>query len=307
MRLVQLSLGGADRRVGVVEAGGVLDLTSSLPHVQTVQDLLTQFDESQIAPYVETAGISTEPQWSYEALLRGEIDGVSLECPVDAPEVWGAGLTYEVSRDAREEESEGWSAHYTAVYRGARPELFMKTSGMRRVAPPNGKLGVRSDSKWTVPEPELAVVIGKNRRIAGYTVANDVTARDIEAENPLYLPQAKIFTNSCSFGPDLYLPSNTDAFHSWSLTMCIKEADATVYEDTVQLGKMSRSISELVDYLCRDNDVPVGTVLMTGTGLVPPDTLSLVAGQTVSIQLEPVGLLLSHDVVQLDGTGSSEL
>lgn len=220
-----------------------------------------------------------------------------LAPPVDAPEVWASGVTYKRSRTARIEESgEGGRDFYDRVYDAERPELFLKDAGGRRTVAAGEFIGVRGDSTWTVPEPELALVLDRHGTILAYTVGNDVTARDVEAQNPLYLPQAKVFTGACALGPVALLAGDdgvdTGVEPVFSITVRILESDGTVlYDESISTASMKRSLSELTDHLCRYNDVPDGTVLLTGTGLVPPDDVALGDTHRVEVGIDGIGTL----------------
>ncbi len=214
-----------------------------------------------------------------------------LVAPIQAPEVWCAGVTYERSRDARVEESAAKDV-YTMVYDAPRPELFMKDAGMRRTVGPGRPIGIRDDSTWNVPEPEIAVVLGKHGRIAGLTIGNDVSSRDIEGANPLYLPQAKIYAGACAIGPAVYVAESHD--HSYHLTLRVTdEWGRIVFEGETFTAKMRRSFAELVEWLLIDNPVPPGSVLLTGTGLVPPDSFTLLPGYFVEIHVPEIGTLVN--------------
>jgi len=211
--------------------------------------------------------------------------------PVGAQEVWAAGVTYLRSRAARIEESKdvGGGAFYDRVYEAERPELFFKAPGWR-VSGPGEPVRIRRDSRWSVPEPELALCINARGEIVGYTVGNDMSARDLEGENPLYLPQAKIYDGSCALGPALRigrdpLPPAT------SIRLEIMRGAATVHQGETRLGRMRRGLSELVEFLFRETSFPEGCVLLTGTGIVPPDDFTLVSGDEVRIEIEAIGLL----------------
>jgi 2-dehydro-3-deoxy-D-arabinonate dehydratase len=218
-------------------------------------------------------------------------DQYELLTPLAAPEIWCAGVTYERSRDARVEESAVKDV-YTMVYEAPRPELFMKDAAMRRTVSPGRPIGIRDDSRWSVPEPEIGVVIGTNGRIAGYTIGNDVSSRDIEGANPLYLPQAKIYAGACSFGPAVYVPEEGgQRFH---LTLRVTdEWGRIVFEGESSTSTMRRSFSELVEWLLNYNPVPPGSILLTGTGLVPPDDFTLVPGHFVEIHVPQIGTLVN--------------
>lgn len=218
-------------------------------------------------------------------------DQYELLTPLAAPEIWCAGVTYERSRDARVEESAVKDV-YTMVYEAPRPELFMKDAAMRRTVSPGHPIGIRDDSRWSVPEPEIGVVIGTNGRIAGYTIGNDVSSRDIEGANPLYLPQAKIYAGACSFGPAVYVPE--EGGQSFNLTLRVTdEWGRIVFEGESSTSTMRRSFSELVEWLLNYNPVPPGSILLTGTGLVPPDDFTLVPGHFVEIHVPQIGTLVN--------------
>ena len=211
--------------------------------------------------------------------------------PIEAPEVWAAGVTYERSRDARVEESEAAKDVYTRVYEADRPELFLKDAGGRRTVGPREPIAVRSDSEWSVPEPELALILGEKGAVA-VTIGNDVSSRDIEGANPLYLPQAKIYAGACALGPAVVVPD--DWSRPWEIEIRIlSPSGAVVWEGRTSTARMRRSFDELVEYLRRDNPVEPGSVLLTGTGLVPPDDVSLEPGQTVEIHVPGIGTLVN--------------
>ncbi|HEX9598759.1 MAG TPA: fumarylacetoacetate hydrolase family protein [Gaiellaceae bacterium] len=234
------------------------------------------------------------------ALERGGPDGgnggdpLGLEgllAPIDAPEVWAAGVTYERSRQARVEETEVADV-YSLVYEADRPELFLKDAGGRRTVGPGAAIGVRSDGHWSVPEPELALVLGRGRAILGATIGNDVTARDIEGTNPLYLPQAKVFAGACAIGPAILPRDEWPA--SFAIHCRIRDPDGSiVWEDETSTARMRRSFDELVEWLLRENPVPPGSILLTGTGLVPPDGVALRPGQSVEVEIPPIGRLVN--------------
>ena len=214
-----------------------------------------------------------------------------LLAPIDAPETWAAGVTYERSRDARVEESQAKDV-YTLVYEAERPELFMKDAAGRRTVGPGGTIGVRSDASWTVPEPELGLVLGPDARPLAATIGNDVSSRDIEGANPLYLPQAKIYAGACALGPAVLVPDDWSAPFEIELRILGPDG-ASVYEGETSTARMRRSFDDLIDHLRRDNPLEPGTVLLTGTGLVPPDEVTLEPGQTVEIRVPGIGTLVN--------------
>jgi 2-dehydro-3-deoxy-D-arabinonate dehydratase len=179
---------------------------------------------------------------------------------------------------------------YTLVYDAERPELFLKDAGCRRTVGPGEPIGVRGDSSWDVPEPELALVLGEGGEIVGVTIGNDVSSREIEGTNPLYLPQAKIFAGSCALGPAVLSPPELDSPFEISLRI-LSAAGDEVFAGATSTARMRRSFEELVEWLLRDNPVPAGSVLLTGTGLVPPDEFTLEPGQVVEITIPGIGTL----------------
>jgi 2-dehydro-3-deoxy-D-arabinonate dehydratase len=218
------------------------------------------------------------------------LQDVVLLAPIDAQEVWAAGVTYERSRQAREHESEHAADVYTRVYEAERPELFYK-GDMRRTAGPGGQIRVRPDSRWTVPEPELALVLDPLLRIAGFTIGNDVSARDIEGENPLYLPQAKLYDGACALGPWIVPAESIADPYDLENTCTIARDGQTVWEDRTNTGRLHRKLDELTAYLGRGNTFPAGVFLLTGTPLVPPDSLSLQSGDVVEVTIAELGTL----------------
>ncbi len=221
---------------------------------------------------------------------------VALFAPIDAQEVWGAGVTYERSKVARQEESESGGSFYDLVYSADRPELFFKATPSRVVGP-GAAIRVRRDTKWCVPEPELALVIAPSLELVGFTVGNDVSARDIEGENPLYLPQAKVYDASCALGPAVTLTEAMPPIREVSIRLEIDRDGRTIVSGETSLARMARRLEDLIDWLGRDNLFPSGVVLLTGTGIVPPDEFSLRAGDAVRIAIDGIGTL-ANSVVQ---------
>lgn len=213
--------------------------------------------------------------------------------PIVSQEVWAAGVTYYRSRTARIEESQdaGGGDFYDRVYTAERPELFFKATA-HRVAGSGGKVRIRSDSHWNVPEPELALVVTRTGKIVGYTVGNDMSSRDIEGTNPLYLPQAKVYDRSCALGPCIFvakeMPSPTT-----EIKLHIGRNGETVFAGETTLAQLKRTPESLVEFLFRDNSFPQGCFLLTGTGIVPPDDFTLLSGDVISISIEPIGTLVN--------------
>jgi 2-dehydro-3-deoxy-D-arabinonate dehydratase len=223
---------------------------------------------------------------------------VTILAPIDLQEVWAAGVTYLRSKTAREEESAsaGGASFYDRVYTAPRPELFFKATP-QRVVGPGQPIRARADSKWTVPEPELALVISPQLKIVGYTIGNDVSARDIEGENPLYLPQAKVYRQSCALGPCITLADAMPPRQSVRIRLAVTRGDSIAFEGETGLDRMARPLEDLVDWLGRENDFPDGVILLTGTGVVPPDDFTLHAGDVVSISIDGIGMLTNPVVL----------
>jgi 2-dehydro-3-deoxy-D-arabinonate dehydratase len=221
---------------------------------------------------------------------------------VDCQEVWAAGVTYAWSREARVKEAVTKDI-YVRVYEAERPELFFK-SLPEKVVGPNDWIGLRGDSSWNVPEPELALVLNPALQIVGYTAGNDVSSRDIEGQNPLYLPQAKVYRHSCALGPAIALAGDLDA-GDLAIRLTILRGgvhpDACAFAGQTSTAQIHRDLSELAAWLGRYNDFPYGCVLLTGTGIVPGDDFTLQDGDQVAIEIAGIGVLRNH-VWQLKGT-----
>ena len=220
--------------------------------------------------------------------------GAVLLPPIESQEVWAAGVTYARSRTARMSESKGagGGSFYDRVYRAHRPELFFKATP-HRVVGHAATMHLRRDSSWIVPEPELTLAVNNRGRIVGYTVGNDLSCRDIEGENPLYLPQAKTFTGCAAIGPGI-LVSGSPLPRETRITMTIRRDGRRAFAGATELSRMRKPLARLVAYLFRDNAFPLGCFLMTGTGVVPPDGFSLRRGDTVRITIPPIGTLVNQ-------------
>lgn len=211
--------------------------------------------------------------------------------PIDKQEIWASGVTYFRSREARMEESRQGGDFYDNVYEAERPELFYKANAQRTVGPEQG-VNIRADSTWDVPEPELTLFISSGGRIAGYTIGNDMSSRSIEGENPLYLPQAKVFEKCAGLGPcltvmDEAFPADTQ------ISMEISRGGKRVFADSISVSSMKRTFDELVSYLLRACEFPFGCFLMTGTGIVPPPEFTLQSGDEIRITIDPIGTLVN--------------
>jgi len=231
-----------------------------------------------------------------QAQSRVAISTVRALAPIEEQEVWGAGVTYERSKVAREQESDQAATFYDLVYKADRPELFFKAT-RSRVVGPGQAIRVRSDSAWCVPEPELALALSPTLELKGFTIGNDVSARDIEGQNPLYLPQAKVYEACCALGPSITLYSAMPLVESIGIRMEIERDGAAIYEGETSVARMARRFNELIDWLGRDNVFPGGVFLLTGTGIVPPDDFSLRPGDMVRITIDGIGVL-ANPVVQ---------
>lgn len=213
--------------------------------------------------------------------------------PIGSQEVWAAGVTYYRSRDARMEESKsaGGGDFYDRVYHATRPELFFK-SAPHRVVGPDAKVAIRDDAAWSVPEPELTLLVTPGGKISGCTIGNDMSSRDIEGENPLYLPQAKVYDRSCALGPCLLI-TDEPLSSATEIALEIRRAGVAVFSGATTLQEMKRKPEELVGYLYRNNSFPRGCFLLTGTGVVPPDSFTLKHGDEIRITIPPIGTLVN--------------
>jgi 2-dehydro-3-deoxy-D-arabinonate dehydratase len=229
-----------------------------------------------------------------EGAERAQPTRQELLAPVDRQEVWAAGVTYLRSRTARMEESKmaGGGTFYDRVYEAERPELFFKANASRVVGP-GREVRIRADASWNVPEPELALVINSQGRIVGYTIGNDMSSRDIEGENPLYLPQAKCYDGSCALGPGVLLAEGPLPGHT-EIVLEVKRGGGEAFRGSTTLSQMKRSPDELVAYLFREMSFPNGAVLMTGTGVIPPDSFTLLSGDEILITIPPIGTLVNR-------------
>jgi 2-dehydro-3-deoxy-D-arabinonate dehydratase len=219
--------------------------------------------------------------------------GNALRAPLQSQEIWAAGVTYLRSRTARMAESKdaGGGSFYDRVYEADRPELFFKSSP-HRVAAPGTPLRIRRDSRWNVPEPELTLAISSQGRIFGFTAGNDMSSRDIEGENPLYLPQAKVYHRSAAIGPCLVVTDQLPGPDT-AIRLEIRRGDASVFGGETTVGRIKRPLPSLVEWLFREDTFPHGCYLMTGTGIVPPDGFTLRVGDEVRITIEPAGTLVN--------------
>ena len=240
---------------------------------------------------VAAAGVSPESLGRYDDLAKIEPgpEALSLVAPVAPVEVWAAGLTYERSRDARMHESSEKDV-YERAYEAERPELFFKATGAR-VMGPGAPVGLRADSEWQIPEPEIALVVHAAGEIVGYTLGNDMSSRDIEGENPLFLGQAKIFAGSCALGPTVVSAASIQDPYDLEIELRIARGGESVFEGSTNTARLHKRFEVLAAYLKRENWIAPGTVLLTGTGIVPPDEFTLQRGDVVEISCDPIGVL----------------
>lgn len=264
--------------MGLVTGDSVVDLTAA--GIVRMHSLLEADDP--VAQINELARPNRLP--------RIGLSSAKLCAPVERQEVWAAGVTYQRSRTARMAESDFSASAYNRVYEAERPELFFKSLA-EKVVGAGEPVGIRRDARWNVPEPELAVVFNSRARIAGYAIGNDMSSRDIEGENLLYLPQAKIYQHSCALGPWIELGVAEATARRWIIRLEILRQGQRVFGGEVSVDKIKRSFEELAGFLFRCQAFPHGVVLLTGTGVIPPDDFTLEAGDVVRIEIDGIGVL----------------
>jgi 2-dehydro-3-deoxy-D-arabinonate dehydratase len=278
MRLAKLKLADSTIRVSLVEDDGKLRVLDML-QVENVRSLMDLLHAPGLAKFlVDTKAPALDPKL------------VTVLAPIDRQEVWAAGVTYKRSQVARMEESKAGASHYDKVYTAPRPEIFFKATP-NRVSGPGQPLRVRADSNWSVPEPELALVVSPVGKLVGFTVGNDMSARDIEGENPLYLPQAKVYNQCCGLGPYVWIPEGPVDRPATKIRLKIERGRAAVFQGESDLDQMKRGFEELIGWLVKENDLATGAFLLTGTGVVPPDNFTLEDGDSVSIEITGIGTL----------------
>lgn len=280
MRLAKVQLKDGSRETVLISEQSVRRLDfSQVESCSCLADILHAPDPLGLAKFLVDQDAQPVPEQE-----------VTFLAPVDQQEIWAAGVTYKRSQTARMEESESAASHYDKVYSADRPELFFKSTP-ERVVPPGEPVRVRSDSRWSVPEPELTLIISPELKLAGFTIGNDMSARDIEGENPLYLPQAKVYNQCCSIGPCVLIPESPLDRESTEIVLTIHRDDSEVFRGDTNLGQLNRSFEDLISWLGREYDLPHGAMLLTGTGIVPPDEFTLEDGDSVSIEVTGIGTL----------------
>ena len=276
MKLCRFQNASGEVRVGqIVDESGVVDLSAA--GIVSVTELLE--DESRVARVESLADVQTL-----------QLSEVTLLTPVEQQEVWAAGVTYLRSKKARMEESDFSANAYDQVYDAPRPEIFFKALP-EKVVGPNEPVGIRSDSKWNVPEPELTLVVNSAKELVGVSIGNDMSSRDIEGENLLYLPQAKVYDKSCAIGPYIVTGASEEEIRQWTIGVEISRQGEVVFNGETSIDNIKRSFSELLDYLGRSQSFPHGAMLLTGTGVVPGDDFTLEAKDKVSITISGIGTL----------------
>lgn len=278
MQIARFQSAGAPPSYGFVDGGHVLEPTAA-DRPASIAALLESADVPAACRALASGPATRRP-----------LAEVSLLAPIDGQEVWAAGVTYRRSQVARREESQGAASFYDLVYTAPRPELFFKASP-HRVSGPGQPLRIRRDARWNVPEPELALVLNSRLEVVGFCAGNDMSSRDIEGENPLYLPQAKVYDQCCGLGPWITLSGVMPEPAGIGIRMRISRSGSEVFSGQTSIGQMKRSFPELVAWLGRDNSFPQGAILLTGTGIVPSNEFTLQAGDEVSIEIDGVGTL----------------
>jgi 2-dehydro-3-deoxy-D-arabinonate dehydratase len=296
MKLCQFFVPGKGKRVGIVAGDTVLDVTAPRDGVSSELELV---EDTGTAAALErrtrALAKNARTRLPFESLDRAPSPRQAhLLAPIDPPEVWGAGITYRRSREYYEahntHETGRTKGIYDFVYESERPELFFKATASR-TAGPNAPIGVRADSTLTASEPELAVVLGRDGGIVGYTIGNDLSAWDIERANPLFLPQSKVFDGCFACGPVIVTAAEIADPQALELTCTVRRGGRAIFQGRVNTKEMKRQCAELVTWLCRSNSCPAGTVLSTGTGILVPDEHALTEGDVVEITLDGVGTL----------------
>jgi 2-dehydro-3-deoxy-D-arabinonate dehydratase len=279
MQLAKILLPSGAAAIGLVRDNSVVLLAAGRGETISLSGILEDRNPSGRFGELMKAGAQSIP-----------LADVKLLPPIDRQEVWAAGVTYKRSKTARMEESTSAATLYDRVYEAPRPEIFFKANP-HRVAGPGAPLRIRRDSKWNVPEPELALVLNSRLELVGFTVGNDMSSRDIEGENPLYLPQAKIYDGCCGLGPWITLTGAMPPTAEIGIRLTVSRHGAAAFEGTTSIAQMARSLDELIGWLGRECSFPDGAILLTGTGIVPPNDFTLATGDVVEITIDGIGTL----------------
>jgi len=291
VRICRFWLPGCGSRIGLLDGDRVFDLTGASPeNFDSFSELFRGSDLRRRIEAVLPLSNAPAPLRFADLDIAPGPDRPHLLAPITKQEVWAAGVTYLRSREARMEESESGGSFYDKVYHADRPELFFKGTA-NRVAGPNGPVRIRADSKWNVPEPELALVVNSRGALVAFTIGNDMSSRDIEGDNPLYLPQAKVYQGSCALGPVLALAEDVSAPRALEIQIRILRAGNPVFEGGTSIRQMKRSFEDLISYLFREQQFPNGVILLTGTGIVPPDKFTLQHQDLIEITIAGIGTL----------------
>lgn len=302
MKLLSYHEPGLGARVGVLtrdnaiidiatdEAPGLLELLQICAEERiSLNVLAAEMQERAVNARARPAPWESEEATLYDALNNPpHPDNLHLLPPIQPPEVWGCGVTYKRSSDMRDDDAE--TDIYSRVYDADRPEIFFKATA-RSVVGHQGKIGIRRDSKLTAAEPELAFVLGGDGKIVGYTLCNDVSAWDIERDNPLYLPQSKMYNGCCALGPVFVTPGEIDDLYNLEIVCSARRGEEELWRGSVNTSQINWKFEQLIEYLLRDNDCPVGTVVATGTGIIAPNDIPLQHGDVVDIHCDPIGTL----------------
>ena len=289
MRLAQIALPSGEVHAALVEGDDVTDIAG--PSGEDVLALLRRASSAGQSLAQVAAAAPRGVRHSLSALTAASADAPRLAIPIHPPEVWGCGVTYRRSAEFRDEDAQAAARGiYDLVYTSARPEIFFKATAARCVGP-GAAIRVRADSTFTAPEPELALVLDQRGDIVGYTIANDVSAWDIERENPLYLPQSKIFQGCCALGPTIVTPDEVGDGRGLRLVCRIFRDDRMTFEGEVSTDRIGRTFDELIRYLMLDNPIPDGTVVLTGTGVIVTIEHALAPGDVVEIEVDRLGVL----------------
>ena len=283
-QLCKVRLESGEIRPAILDGDKLQPLAAGRP---TLTDLLHEADPLGQALKQVDAALGVLP-----------LHRATLVAPIDQQEVWAAGVTYKRSEEARKRESVGAAQFYDLVYSADRPELFFKSPAWR-VSGPGERVHIRRDARWSVPEPELALVISPELKLVGFTIGNDMSSRDIEGENPLYLPQAKFYDHACALGPAITLVADMPSPDAAVIRVTIERGGANVFEGDTKVSAIKRSFEELIGWLGRETSFPHGAILLTGTGIVPADTFTLAVGDIVHIDVTGIGRLTN--VVQQRG------